>query len=90
MTPRPGPPAPCTTIPLRSPLRQPSTFNSAGMTRSFALVRWNKTQCSLPRTPAKGLSVPVAIWEGWEELVPARRTTSFWLKPCALIHSLTP
>ena len=35
----PGPPTPRTTIPLRSPFRQPSTFTSAGMTRSLALDR---------------------------------------------------
>ena len=41
------PSKPLTTIPLRSPFRQPSTFTSAGMTRSSAIDRWKRTACSL-------------------------------------------
>ena len=76
-SPRPGPPAPRTTIPLRSPLRQPSTFSSAGITRS-ASVRWKSTPCSLLRTSGDGLHRPDMILERWSELTPARRATSFW------------
>ena len=54
---------PRTTIPLRSPFRQPSTFASAGMTRSSDCDRWNRTTCSLFRTPGDGLDLPDMIWE---------------------------
>ena len=88
LAPRPGPPAPRTTIPLRSPFRQPSTFTSAGMTHS-AFVGWNRTPCSFLRTTGDGLFLPFMIWERLAELMPARRATSFWLKPWAFIRSHT-
>ena len=56
------------------------------MTRS-AVVGWNRTPCSPFSTPADGLDLPFMIWERWAELMPARRATSFWLKPRAFIRS---
>ena len=57
----PGPPAPHTTTPLRSPFRQPSTFTSAGMTRSACFGRWNRTPSSLFSAPGEGLALPDMI-----------------------------
>ena len=57
----PSPPAPHTTTPLRSPFRQPSTFTSAGMTRSACFGRWNRTPCSLFSAPGEGLALPDMI-----------------------------
>ena len=58
------------------------------MTRS-AFVGWNRTPCSLFRTSGDRLFLPFMIWERLEELMPARRATSFWLKPWAFIRSHT-
>ena len=84
----PGPAGAVHHHPCRSPFRQPSTFTSAGMTRS-AFVGWNRTPCSFLRTPGDGLFLPFMIWERFAELMPARRAASFWLKPWAFIRSHT-
>ena len=51
------------------------------MTRSSDFARRNSTPCSLFSTPADGEDLPFMICERYEELMPARRATSFWLNP---------